>query len=180
MMKKIGLALIVLGFLGAAWVATQDVEEVNWARFVPLTLVGVAGVVVARRAARTEAAHADTVAANIGDLTASIARVVENTSRLNAEKASINPYDMRHKIDDLLADDLGTFAEARETIAVRYGLQNYAEIMSHFAAGERYVNRVWSASVDGYIDEVNEYIGRAEEQFVAVRERLAALTGAKP
>lgn len=179
MMKRIGLALIVVGFLGAAWVATQDVKEVNWNRFVPLALAGVVGVVVARRAAHTEAAHADTVAANIGDLTNAIGRIVENVTRLNAGKDSINPYDMRHRIDDLLADDLVTFADARETIGVRYGLQAYAEIMSHFAAGERYVNRVWSASVDGYIDEVNAYIGRAEEQFVAVRERLAALTAGR-
>ena len=38
--------------------------------------------------------------------------------------------------------------------------------MSSFAAGERYLNRVWSASADGYIDEVNTYIEKAREQFV--------------
>jgi hypothetical protein len=38
--------------------------------------------------------------------------------------------------------------------------------MSHFAAGERYLNRVWSASADGYIDEVNTYLDKAQEQFV--------------
>ncbi|HEX5131963.1 MAG TPA: hypothetical protein VFX92_05705 [Candidatus Krumholzibacteria bacterium] len=176
MMRNIGLGLIVAGFLGAAWVATQRVDTVDWKLFVPLAAVGVVGVVVARRATRSAAAHADTVAANMSDLAGAIGRIVTNVGALNRDKASIHPYDMRHRIDALLLDDLAVFAEARETIAVRFGLQPYAEVMGHFAAGERYVNRVWSASADGYVDEINDYIARAEEQFVAVQDRLGALT----
>jgi len=47
-----------------------------------------------------------------------------------------------------------------------HGLQAYADVMSSFAAGERYLNRVWSASADGYIDEVNAYMEKAQAQFV--------------
>ena len=43
---------------------------------------------------------------------------------------------------------------------------------THFAAAERYLNRVWSASADGYIDEVNEYLQKAGDQFA---ESLATL-----
>jgi hypothetical protein len=46
-----------------------------------------------------------------------------------------------------------------------FGLQGYADIMSAFAAGERYINRVWSASTDGYVDEVLSYLDRATRQF---------------
>ena len=46
-----------------------------------------------------------------------------------------------------------------------FGLQNYADVMSNFAAGERYINRVWSASTDGYEDEVRHYLQRARDQF---------------
>ncbi|HMB54361.1 MAG TPA: hypothetical protein VKU40_13665, partial [Thermoanaerobaculia bacterium] len=60
---------------------------------------------------------------------------------------------------------LAAFAEARESIAYRYGLAAYGEVMSHFASGERYLNRVWSASTDGYIDEAHDYLVRAKEQF---------------
>ena len=52
-----------------------------------------------------------------------------------------------------------------ESIAIAFGLPLYASVMSHFAAGERYLNRVWSCSVDGYIDEAHAYISRAREQF---------------
>lgn len=46
-----------------------------------------------------------------------------------------------------------------------FGLQSNADVMSAFAAGERYINRVWSASTDGYVDEVRNYLNRATEQF---------------
>ncbi len=94
---------------------------------------------------------------------------------LNARKTSINTYDIRHHLDRSLPEHLNAFAEARETIVHKYGLQNYARIMNHFAAGERYLNRVWSASADGYIDEVNTYLEMASAQFAAVRERLHSL-----
>jgi hypothetical protein len=47
--------------------------------------------------------------------------------------------------------------------------------MSHFAGGERYLNRVWSASADGYIDEVNAYLTKAHEQFDIALARMADL-----
>ena len=44
--------------------------------------------------------------------------------------------------------------------------------MSSFAAGERYLNRVWSASTDGYFEEVTTYLSRAYSQFIEVRQKL--------
>jgi hypothetical protein len=46
--------------------------------------------------------------------------------------------------------------------------------MSAFLAGEHYLNRVWSASADGYVDQVNEYIGRALEMSGEARTALDA------
>jgi len=84
-------------------------------------------------------------------------------------------YDLRHHIDKHFRDDIETFVEARESIAHTHGLQAYANVMSHFAAAERYLNRVWSASTDGYIDEAHTYIGKSAEQFREARDRFAAL-----
>ena len=44
--------------------------------------------------------------------------------------------------------------------------------MNEFAAGERYLNRCWSASVDGYIDEIKTYLGKARTQFERTQEIL--------
>jgi len=174
-MKKAGYAMIILGFLAASWVAVQNATEVNWVWFGPAALAAMLGVTLVRTGTKQEVEHADAIAANIGDIDSSIRRIVDTTTKLNREKETIHTYDMRDKIDELLVEDLGIFADARETIGVKYGLHNYAEIMSHFAAGERYINRVWSCSADGYIDEVREYIGRAEEQFRSVQTLFEGL-----
>ena len=51
----------------------------------------------------------------------------------------------------------------------------YGEVMTDFAAAERYLNRVWSASADGYIDEVNEYLEKASNQFAACLDKTNKL-----
>ncbi|MCH7547985.1 MAG: hypothetical protein IH969_00350 [Candidatus Krumholzibacteriota bacterium] len=177
-MQRIGLILVVLGSLLATWVAVQSTTQINWKLFVPAALVGVIGVAMAQYARRAMTEHVDIVAGNIQDIETSLGSLVEKVKQLNRDKGTINTYDMRYKIDEMLLDDLNTFVEARETISVRYGLHAYADIMSHFAAGERYLNRVWSCSADGYIDEVNTYIARAEDQFVATLSRFQELRSA--
>jgi len=79
----------------------------------------------------------------------------------------------RFEIDQLLREDLNNFANARESMKHIFGLQSYADVMSAFAAGERYINRVWFASTDGYVDEIHSYLDRATQQF---REAWALFT----
>jgi len=144
--------------------AAED-SAVKWAWYVPALALGVAGVVMIRT---EEARHKKTehhVAANIEAVQGSLERIAAKIEKLNAEKDSIDTYDMRHRVDELFAEDLEMFVDARESIAHRYGLAAYGNVMSSFAAGERYLNRVWSASADGYIDEVNEYLEKAKDQF---------------
>jgi hypothetical protein len=71
--------------------------------------------------------------------------------------------------------DLDAFVQARESVAHRFGLQAYAEVMNPFAAGERYLNRVWSTSTDGYVDEAHRYIDMAREQFESALAEFRAL-----
>ena len=192
-MKWIGFLMVTAGFIAAALAVVVDqsaikgadaapvveesgiedanaapvVEEsgIKWLWYVPALAIGVAGVVMIRV---DEARHSKTehhVAANIETIEASLGRISANLDKLNADKHSIDTYDMRHRIDALFMDDLEMFVGARESIIHRYGLAAYGEIMGSFAAGERYLNRVWSASADGYIDEVNEYLQKAKDQF---------------
>ncbi len=84
---------------------------------------------------------------------------------------------MRNAIDDKLRNDLRRFADARESMVHLYGLQTYADIMSDFAAGERYVNRVWSAAADDYEAEALAYLHKAQAQFKDATERLEAAGG---
>ena len=174
-MKLLGYILITGGFLGGALTAVLKTEDVSWVGFLIAIAVGVAGVAMVRLVTRRAAREKDTLASNIQNIRQSLTQVVENITTLNREKESIDPYDLRHRIDDLFPEDLATFVEAREAISHLYGLQSYADVMSIFAAGERYLNRVWSASADGYIHECHTYLGKAREQFAAALEQLKAL-----
>lgn len=164
-MKRIGYALIAVGFLGGAFTAVRQVEGVNGLAYVGWLVTGVIGVVAVRRAGRREATDTVRLSADIESLEASLRQVTDQAERLEAEKEMIDVYELRRVIDRRFPDELVRFVDARESIAHRFGLNAYAEVMHRFAAGERYLNRVWSASTDGYVDEAHEYIGRAARQF---------------
>ena len=167
--------MVTVGFLAAALASVVDENVVRWLWYVPALVVGVAGVAAIRINDARQHKTEHHVAAKIETVDSSLERIAANITKLNAEKQSINAYDMRYRIDELFIDDLEMFVDARESIAHRYGLAAYGEIMSAFAAGERYLNRVWSASADGYIDEVNTYLERAQEQFGESLKKLRDL-----
>jgi hypothetical protein len=176
-MKTIGFLMVTVGFLAAALASVVNEEVVRWLWYVPALAVGVAGVVVIRINDARQHKTEHHVTSKIETVVGSLERIATNIRNLNAEKQSIDTYDMRHRIDELFVDDLEMFVDARQSIAHRYGLAAYGEIMSDFAAGERYLNRVWSASADGYIDEVNAYLDRAQEQFSESLKKLRDLAG---
>lgn len=176
-MKKFGCLLITVGFLAGALVAVWDKKGVRWGYFAGAFVVGVVGVVVVRTARRRASTAEGELAANIETIETALGGIVENVTRLNSEKQSIDTYDVRHRVDELFLEDINTFVQARQSIAQVYGLAAYGDVMSHFAAGERYLNRVWSASADGYVDEVNAYLDKAHTQFVETLGRLTQLSG---
>ncbi|MFQ5627598.1 MAG: hypothetical protein ACE5I1_02465 [bacterium] len=173
-MKKLGYALITLGFLAGALVSVLEATTVQWGYFLAAVVWGAIGIALIHMTDKRQNQAEGKLASNIQTLEDSLKRVVDNMNQLNTEKASLNVYDVHHRIDELLPEDLTIFADARESIAHAHSLQVYADVMSHFAAGERYLNRSWSASTDGYVDEVHAYLEKSQEQF---REALQMLTG---
>lgn len=174
-MKRIGYLLITIGFLAGALVTVIDEQIVKWDYLFGTLVIGVAGIAVVRLGKHRDSRSEHKLAANLQDIETSLTRITGNMTRLNEEKQSINTYDMRHRIDELFSEALTTFVEARQSLAQAYGLQVYADVMSHFASGERYLNRVWSASADGYIDEVTSYLDKAQAQFIAARDKVRRL-----
>lgn len=172
--------MVTIGFVAAALAAVLARDQVNWLLYVPALAFGAAGVAAIRI---EDARHSKTehhVVAGIENVESSIERISANVNKLNGDKHSINTYDMRHRIDELFVDDIDAFVDARESIVHRYGLAAYGEVMSSFAAGERYLNRVWSASADGYIDEVNAYLDKAQEQFAESHQKVRQLKANAP
>ena len=174
-MKKAGYIMITIGFLAGSLVAVLHKADVQWSYFVGALILGGIGIVLVHLGEHKDSHSEEKLTANLQDIEASLSRIVENMTRFNEENKSMNPYDVHPRVDELFAEDLTTFVEAREGLACAHGLHVYADVMSHFASGERYLNRVWSASVDGYIDEIASYLDKAQTQFAQALDMVGRL-----
>ena len=164
-MKSLGYLLLLGGFLMGAYSTALDIRSTNWLMFVPSAVAALLGLILLKREAAGEARSEEVLAANRNELSDSIGRIVESLGGVIERQEQILTDDLRDEIDTGLRDDLRRFAEARESMIHLFGIQTYADIMSEFAAGERNVNRVWSASADGYRGEAHTYLGRALSRF---------------
>ncbi len=173
-MKRAGLLLVFGSFLAGAFLAVLDPRTVSWVPMTVCLTAGAAGLVIYRRAARAVAQEDSVLTGNIRELGACLERIRGNLEELNA-RTDLPTYEARFEIDRLFRADLDRFAQARESMVHVFGMQDYADVMSHFAAGERYVNRVWSASTDGYVDEVRMYLERARDQFREAEEHFRSV-----
>lgn len=185
-MKKFGIILLIAGFLSSAFLAiTQDQglqwlplisgpisDEMKWLPFGACMIMAIFGLTMIKRAEQSEAKSSILLQANKHILNDSIANILREITKINNSRKAIPCWEMRLEIDKRFRDDLNKFAEARKSMIHLYGIQAYADIMSNFAAGERYLNRVWSASADGYVDEVLTYIEKAKDQFSVAKELL--------
>ena len=164
-MKKIALLLIAVSFLAGSFISVMDPRLINWSYMIPVLVIGLIGLVIFRKAERKETRSGHRLAGNMEILDTSLENILANLENLCRRGDELPVYEARFEIDRLFRDDLNNFAEARESMIHVFGIQNYADVMSNFAAGERYLNRIWSASTDGYVDEVNLYLDKALKQF---------------
>ena len=174
-MKILGYTLIVAGFVTAAYFTALHPTEVQLPPFLGALTASVAGVAIVRVLAHKASRQTDHIQASIETISQSLTAIAQKANALNQRKNDINVYDLRHEIEREFPADLDAFVDSRESIAHSFGLQAYAEVMNEFAAGERYLNRVWSASTDGYIDEAHTYIEKARHQFDAALATFKAL-----
>ncbi len=169
-MKGFGYFLLVAGFLAGAFSTTLDVENVNWTMFAIAAVAAVAGLIAVKRAASAHARSDSVLEVNRSELRESIENIVRDIEDLSY--GDDEGVKLRDDIDLKLRTDLRRFAEARESMVHLFGLQAYADIMSSFAAGERYINRVWSSSADGYGTEATTYLKKAAKQFADAQSLL--------
>ncbi len=170
-MKNLGYFLVVAGFLGGAYATSLDVQNVNWTLFAVTAAAGIIGLIIYKQQVAAMARSETVLETNRVELRESIANVVEDLRAINEGKLTRGAV-LRDRIDLKLREDLRRFADARESMVHLFGLQTYADIMSNFAAGERYINRVWSASADGYDEEADSYLTKAAEQFDEAKKQL--------
>lgn len=170
-MKNLGYFLVVAGFLGGAFATSLDVQNVDWTLFGVTAAAGIIGLIIYKQQVGALARSESVLETNRVELRESIANVVEDLRSINEGELTRGAV-LRDRIDLKLREDLRRFADARESMVHLFGLQTYADIMSNFAAGERYINRVWSASADGYDEEADTYLKKAAEQFDEAKKQL--------
>lgn len=169
-----GLVSLWAGVLLGSFVSVRHTDHIEWwAYAIAAALAGV-GVVRLRSSAKAEANEGDRVGRDIGVLHESLATLVDRLDALVGAEAEVEVYDVKDKIDGELAEMLATFADRRESMIAAHGLDRYADVMTAFAGGERLINRAWSASADGYIDEVWPCLQRAAALMHQARDRLVA------
>jgi len=174
-MKNIAYLFIAAGFLLGAYATALDAQNVDWTLFVIAAVAAVLGVIIAKRQDSAEARSGSVLETNRNELNESISNIVRDLGEM-IDGTTARGDQLRDWIDDTLRADLRRFVDARQSMVHLFGLQTYADIMSNFAAGERYINRVWSASADGYDGEAEKYLGRAAEVFKDAQAQLASAT----
>ena len=172
-MKAIGTLLFGGGFLAGAFFLVQRLEDIDWLPFGICCGVCVLGVIIRRWADRVDTSAQRAAESNMQVLHDSLGRLIESVGDINDRREEIGVYGIHGTLDATLIDDLNTFAQAREAVIHTHGLARYADVMDAFAAGERALNRAWSASADGYIDEVWACLERALRAFERTRHALA-------
>ncbi len=179
-MRAAGHILLWIGFLAAAYCSVMQLEQgdsrwstIPWPWYGAAMFIGVAGVVMLRRARSEDHADDAKTEAEYSVVQRSLETVSVVVERIAATSDHI-PAEVLRSIDDECAEPLSDFADARQALVKRFGMSVYADVMTEFASAERYINRTWSAAADGYVDEVAKSITRASLHLKNARGLLSA------
>lgn len=80
---------------------------------------------------------------------------------------------MQAAIEKIQFYQVTPLANHRGKLAERLGPARFAEVFGAFSTGERYLNRAWSAVVDGYREEAVACLATALERFEEARSALS-------
>ena len=179
LLRVYGHLLLWSGFLCGALVAVRSTEKpdspwstISWPAYCVALGVAVIGVVLLRSAKRTARLGSEKHAGDVEQMDAALRRLSQQLRTWQTDEGKPPVHDVYRQIDERLSDDLTLFANLRESLIDAFGLQNYAAIMTEFALAERTINRMWSASVDGYVDKVDSCLKRAVAHTETAIQRL--------
>jgi hypothetical protein len=179
----------VVEALRAAGVERVRVKTFKPGRWTHLPLFGaacvglLAGALLTRlSAARTArladraAEHADAVTPEraIAGLRAVVATLLEELPALGDRHGACRT--ITDRVGDATGGLVPAVVDQRERLVGRMGLRAYAGFMDVFAAGERQLNRAWSAAADDALDESIEALERAGERLAVAENKLTGRT----
>jgi len=171
-MKYLGYTLFILGTAGGAVTAINP--RISWPVFIPLTAVGLAGVILLRICLSGESSYI-TVNKHQKNLASQLEKICLNTSELlkpeiwhdlNRVKTSIE------KIEAMVTE----ITDDGASLTLPLGFDTFSRIFVPLAQGERNLHRAWSALVDGYEDESFQALKEASASFRLALDQANSLT----
>ncbi|MEM7309407.1 MAG: hypothetical protein AAF682_22180 [Planctomycetota bacterium] len=148
--------------------------EMRWVFLLGLGAL-VAGIFVKRGAVQADAGdEAEGGGAGISELLLDLDTLAQRVEELAGSAAQLDIDEIRGAVDPLLSGELYRLIEHRGVVQAAFGSARFAAIYGPLAGGERFLNRCWSASVDGYPEEARACLGDAlpllQEARTAFRE----------
>jgi hypothetical protein len=178
-MRLIGQILLWVGFLAGAFSAVYRLEvpdrkwqTVPWIGYGAAVAVGVVGIVLLRSTAKQQGLQSAGSERKWETLQQSLSTIVAAMKELRESQHRMTPHQIVAFIDNRLVEPLAAFAESRDGLIERDGLQYYADVMTQFASAERFINRAWSAAADGYVDEVSASLERADSHLTEAQRLM--------
>ncbi len=163
MARPLGWLLFAAGLVVASFFSVAQLAQVDWQHYGGALVAALLGALIIRF---TTERPVGLLILNIQVIRSSLTMLSAKLKNLDAKKrADVGVFGMREFIDRHMTADLDWFLAARETLIWRHGLATYGRVMDAFAAGERSLNRAWSASADGYQDEIDLCLDRAHAEF---------------
>jgi hypothetical protein len=184
-MKIAALLLITVGTIGATVGVARTIPSVSgwqsaWQVQGTLTILSLAtmlaGIVIQRRGQGSRVSSPDS-GGTFQQACAALERLQTATTQLESTLDQCDLESLHQALEEIVSGPIADFVENRTAISDRHGLGNYAAVMGPFATAERYLNRAWSASVDGYWHEAAEYVRRASRPLAEARAVLEHITG---
>ncbi|HMO13490.1 MAG TPA: hypothetical protein PKD64_02255 [Pirellulaceae bacterium] len=136
---------------------------ISWLWYGLSALVAIVGIVLLRSSLRSALRETGRVQDELGTLKKALDHLLSNVSALNKQVSKMIPEEVVEYIDVQCVPHYSDFADSRNAMMQKFGMQAFADIMTEFASSERYLNRAWSAAADGYVDEVSSSVQRANE-----------------
>lgn len=180
-MQNIGFGVFVVGIAVAISGGAKLPESgAEWPTTVPMFLLGclisVVGLVLWRRGVAQATAQSAAPGAGGSDAVALLGDLMEPARAFAAECGSMALGPLNARVDGLLSSYILPFAEVRQTLIHRFGMDEGAQILVTMAYGERMLNRAWSASADGHIQEARGCIPEALAAFEEAYAKAVSLS----
>lgn len=145
---------------------------VYWPGYFAAFAVGICGAVLIRASAKSATSNEHHNQAGLEQLNNTLKALVLEVDRLAAALPNLAPEEAVPWIDTHCVPLCSDFADNREVMKVTFGLEGFAAVMSEFASGERFLNRVWSAAADGYMEEAWRSLQTSQRFFHAALDEL--------